>query len=342
MGETGVSVDNPVEVSGMPLGKIKNIIEGALLAAGRPVKLEELESLFKEEERPDRNRLRQAIEALQEDYQERAMELRQVASGFRIQVRDNVTDWVSRLWEERPTRYSRALLETLALIAYRQPITRGEIEEVRGVSVSSSIVRTLQERGWIKVVGHRDVPGRPAMFGTTREFLDYFGLKSLDQLPTLAEIRDIDSINVELELESSDGDNGHAAPSGAEHSENDEVRHDEEAAESVEAESLADGDADDTAEEGIVDDAEQGDSVDERNLGQSAEEDPFEEGVYEAEEAGEELDFEEAHEQTQQEEGRQEGHLETEAEEAQGPGSETPAGEEDDEDERDERGQPGH
>lgn len=185
----------------MQTEQIKQIIEGALLAAGRPVKLDQLEALFQEHERPEKQDLREAIQALQADYEDRAMELVEVGNGFRIQVRQSVSDWVSRLWEERPSRYSRALLETLALVAYRQPITRSEIEEVRGVSVSTSIIRTLQERGWIKVVGHRDVPGRPAMFGTTREFLDYFNLKSLDELPSLAEIRDIDSINVELELD---------------------------------------------------------------------------------------------------------------------------------------------
>lgn len=185
----------------MEAEKLKKIVEGALLAAGRPVKLDQLEALFEDRERPERAAIREAIETLKTDYEERSMELKEVASGYRIQVREEVSDWVSRLWEERPSRYSRALLETLALVAYRQPITRGEIEEVRGVSVSTSIIRTLQERGWIKVVGHRDVPGRPAMFGTTREFLDYFNLKSLDELPTLAEIRDIDSINVELELD---------------------------------------------------------------------------------------------------------------------------------------------
>jgi segregation and condensation protein B len=184
--------------------KLKNIVEGALLAAGRPLRITDIETLFAEGERPERAQLRDVLTELQSDYEGRAVELREVAGGFRVQVRQENSPWVSRLWEERPTRYSRALLETLALIAYRQPITRGEIEDVRGVSVSTNIVRTLEERGWIKVVGHRDVPGRPAMFGTTREFLDYFGLKSLDELPTLAEIRDIDSINVELQFDEVD------------------------------------------------------------------------------------------------------------------------------------------
>jgi len=180
--------------------QLKNIVEGALLAAGRSLNLDDLQTLFEESVRPDKGGLKKAIDALHEEYSERGIEIKETSSGFRIQVKQQYAEWVSRLWEERPTRYSRALLETLALVAYRQPITRAEIEDVRGVSVSTSIVRTLQERDWIRVVGHRDVPGRPAMYGTTRTFLDYFGLKSLDELPTLAELRDIDSINVELDL----------------------------------------------------------------------------------------------------------------------------------------------
>ncbi|MGB5299573.1 MAG: SMC-Scp complex subunit ScpB, partial [Thiogranum sp.] len=156
--------------------------------------------VFGDGEKPERDQLRQAIVALQEDYAERGIELVEVASGYRMQVKQDMEPWVSRLTEEKPARYSRALLETLALVAYRQPITRGEIEDIRGVSVSSSIVKTLQEREWVRIVGHRDVPGRPAMYGTTRQFLDYFNLKGLDDLPTLMELRDIDTINVELEL----------------------------------------------------------------------------------------------------------------------------------------------
>lgn len=171
-----------------------------MLAAGRPMSIEQLQSLFPGEERPERDALREAIAALQEDYQDRGIRLIEVASGWRIQVREEFSAWLSRLWQDRPARYSRALLETLALIAYRQPITRGEIEEIRGVSVSSNIMRTLMERGWVRIVGHRDVPGRPGMYATTREFLDYFGLKKLEDLPSLAEIRDLDSINVELDL----------------------------------------------------------------------------------------------------------------------------------------------
>ncbi len=180
--------------------KLKNIIEGALLAAGRALTMDDLLGLFPEDERPERDLMRAALNGLSEDYEGRGVELKEVASGFRIQVREGLSPWISRLWMERPSRYSRAFLETLALIAYRQPITRGEIEDIRGVSVSSSIMKTLQERDWIRIVGHRDVPGKPAMYGTTRGFLDYFNLKSLDELPTLAELRDIDSINAELDL----------------------------------------------------------------------------------------------------------------------------------------------
>ena len=161
-----------------------------------------MEGLFElDEERPTRDEIRQALHEMAEDYQTRGYELKQVASGFRLQVRQEYATWVGRLWEERPARYTRALLETMALIAYRQPITRGEIEEVRGVSVSSNIVKTLLERDWIKVLGHKDVPGKPALYGTTKEFLDYFNLKSLDQLPTLAEIKDLDSMHPELALD---------------------------------------------------------------------------------------------------------------------------------------------
>ena len=180
--------------------ELKNIVEGALLAAGRPLNVDELLALFSDEERPDRVEVKKALDALHEEFADRGIELKEVASGYRVQVRRELAPWVSRLWEERPARYSRALLETLALIAYRQPITRGEIEEVRGVTVSTHIIRTLQDRNWIRVVGHRDVPGHPEMFGTTKEFLDYFSLKSLDELPTLAQLRDIESINAELDL----------------------------------------------------------------------------------------------------------------------------------------------
>jgi segregation and condensation protein B len=185
----------------MDQDKIKHIIEALLLAAGRPLSLDQLVEAFGGAvEAPEKSELRAAIEALRTDYEGRGIMITEVASGFRTQIRPSMTDWVSRLWEERPPRYSRALLETLALIAYRQPITRGEIEEIRGVSVSTNIVRTLMERHWVRVVGHRDVPGKPAMYGTTREFLDYFGLKKLDDLPPLSELKDLESLGVELEL----------------------------------------------------------------------------------------------------------------------------------------------
>jgi segregation and condensation protein B len=179
---------------------LKITIEATLLAAGRPVTSQQLLDLFDERERPSAEQLQAALDALSADYTERGIELAQVASGWRIQVRQRCVDLVSRLWQERPSKYSRALLETLALVAYRQPITRSEIEEIRGVSISSTIMRTLQERNWIRVVGHREVPGHPELLGTTRDFLDYFGLKSLDQLPTLAELRDVETIGVQLEL----------------------------------------------------------------------------------------------------------------------------------------------
>jgi segregation and condensation protein B len=179
---------------------LKHIIEATLLAAGRPVPTQELLELFDERERPTLEQFQAAVELLQSDYANRGIELNEVASGWRIQVRPRTAEIVSRLWQERPQRYSRALLETLALIAYRQPITRSEIEEIRGVSISSTIMRTLQERNWIRIVGHREVPGRPELLGTTREFLDYFGLRSLDQLPTLAELKDVETIGVQLEL----------------------------------------------------------------------------------------------------------------------------------------------
>ena len=196
--------------------QIRNVVEGALMVAGRPINIDGLLAIFGEEGRPERGQIREAIDQLREDYDGRGIELLDVASGYRVQVRKELSECLSRLWQERPPRYSRALMETLALIAYRQPITRGEIEDVRGVSVSSNIVRTLLERSWIRVLGHRDVPGKPAMFGTTKEFLDYFGLRKLEELPTLAELRDIDSINVELDF---------SAPSDQEEGPDPEIDH---------------------------------------------------------------------------------------------------------------------
>jgi segregation and condensation protein B len=179
--------------------ELKTVLEALLLAAGEPLTLDRLLTAFPETERPERDALRAALAELAADYAGRGLELVEVASGFRLQVPQAFAPWVARLWEERAASYSRALLETLALIAYRQPVTRGEIEAVRGVSVSSSIMKTLQERGWIKVIGYREVPGRPALFATTRAFLDYFNLKSLSELPPLAAPRDLDAIGAELE-----------------------------------------------------------------------------------------------------------------------------------------------
>jgi segregation and condensation protein B len=180
--------------------EIKYFIESALLAAGRPLNVDQLQSLFDGRSAPSKPDIRTAIAALVNDYEPRGITIAEVASGFRIQVKASMAERLQKLWEERPPRYSRALFETLALVAYRQPITRGEIEEVRGVTVSPNIVRTLLERDWIRVVGHRDVPGRPEMFGTTRNFLDYFGLRKLDDLPPLADLSDWESLRVQLNL----------------------------------------------------------------------------------------------------------------------------------------------
>ncbi len=174
------------------------IIEGALMAAGKALTVAQIAELFEEQERPQNTEIRAALEEVSLRCDDSGFELQEVAGGFRFQVRQSLSPWVARLWQERPKKYSRAMLETLALIAYRQPITRGEIEEIRGVAVSSNIIKTLHEREWIRVVGHRDVPGRPAMYATTRQFLDYFNLKTLDQLPALAEIRDFESLTAEL------------------------------------------------------------------------------------------------------------------------------------------------
>lgn len=179
----------------------KNVIEAALLAAGRPLDVESMLELFDEHERPTAGQVTEILGTLAEEYAGRALQLVEVASGWRAQVREGYSGPVSRLWQERPAKYSRALLEILSLIAYRQPITRAEIEDVRGVTVNPNIVRTLTERGWIRVVGHREVPGRPELLGTTREFLDYFGLSGLDQLPTLAELQEMDNVGVQLEFE---------------------------------------------------------------------------------------------------------------------------------------------
>lgn len=196
---------------------LERILEAALQAAGRPLSLERMRELFDEEAAPSLEALRQALGRLAEDCRERAVELREVAGGWRLQVRNEYAPWVGRLWEERPQRYSRALLETLALIAYRQPVTRGEIEDVRGVAVSSQIIRTLVEREWVRVVGHREVPGRPALYATTRQFLDYFNLRSLAELPPLAELREPSDVlmNPALTVESDQPEPEPARPSSS-------------------------------------------------------------------------------------------------------------------------------
>ena len=181
--------------------KVKMIVEGLLLAAGKPLSLDNIIQVFSKDEQPDRQELKLVMESISEDCKDRGFELKEVASGFRFQVKQELSEWMAKLWEERPPRYTRALLETLALVAYRQPITRGDIEEIRGVGVSSNIVRTLLDREWIRVVGHRDVPGRPAMFATTKQFLDYSNLKSLQELPPLSEIKDLAEANPEFDLE---------------------------------------------------------------------------------------------------------------------------------------------
>ncbi|MDC1329244.1 SMC-Scp complex subunit ScpB [Pseudomonadales bacterium] len=180
--------------------KLKQIIEGAIMASESPLSLDNLMSLF-EMDPPTRDAVRGALAEIEVDCDGRGFELKKLASGYRFQVRGEYGEWVSRLWEERPQRYTRALLETLALIAYKQPITRGDIEEVRGVAVSTNIIRSLLEREWIRIVGHRDVPGRPAMYATTKSFLDYFNLSNLDELPTLSEIRDLDEMTSRLDLD---------------------------------------------------------------------------------------------------------------------------------------------
>ncbi len=179
---------------------VKNVIEAALLAAGNPVSLADLTRLFADGSCPDLAQLRAQLAALAAEYEGRGIELKETASGWRIQVRRELAPEISRLWPERTTRYSRALLETLALIAYRQPITRAEIEAVRGVAVNPNIIRTVIERNWVRVVGHRDVPGHPELLGTTRDFLDYFGLKSLDELPPLAQLQALSEVNLQLAL----------------------------------------------------------------------------------------------------------------------------------------------
>ena len=196
----------------MELEKLKQILEAALMVAGGPVSFDRINQMFADDgdRAPSREQLRTALEELENDYHHAGIELVKVASGYRFQARADVADWVNRLWEEKRPRYSRALLETLAIVAYRQPITRGEIESIRGVAVSTNIMRTLLEREWVRVVGHRDVPGKPAVYATTKAFLDYFNLASLEELPSLAELKDIDDINADLfaDPNTADADDG--------------------------------------------------------------------------------------------------------------------------------------
>lgn len=179
---------------------LRQILEAAILVSDKPMDISHLEKLFDEKERPHRDEIRAALDEIATDCRDKGFELVKVSSGYRFQTKQSLSAWVSRVWEEKPKKFSRAMLETLVLIAYRQPTTRGDIESVRGVSVSSDIIRVLDERGWIRVVGHRDVPGKPELLATTKEFLDYFNLKSLDQLPSLAEIKDFTDVDPALEL----------------------------------------------------------------------------------------------------------------------------------------------
>jgi segregation and condensation protein B len=189
----------------MEIDKLKPILEALFAASDKPLSVSQLFDLFVGDiEQPTKDEIRKAMLELVEKHRDGGFELKQVASGYRFQVRADFETWVVRLWEQKPPRYSRALMETLALIAYRQPITRGEIEDIRGVSVSSNIIKTLQERDWVKPLGHKEVPGRPTLYGTTRSFLDYFNLKSLNELPTLAEIRDLDQFNPEFPFDDKD------------------------------------------------------------------------------------------------------------------------------------------
>ena len=181
--------------------KLTQVIEAVLLSASRPIDVQEIERVFPEDEKPTREEIRRALQDIEEQCKDRGVELKKVSSGYRLQVRQTLSSYVAKLWEERPQRFSKATLETLALIAYRQPITRGEIEEIRGVTIGTQLMRGLMERGWVKIVGQRDVPGRPSLYSTTKEFLDYFGLQHLRELPELPELPDLQSLDMELPLE---------------------------------------------------------------------------------------------------------------------------------------------
>ena len=234
------------------LEQLQNIIEAALLVAGRPLKIADIQKLFDEHEQPSVQEVRLAISTLSERYATSGIELTEVASGFQFQAKTELSPWLSRLWEERAPRYSRAFLETLALIAYRQPITRAEIEEIRGVTVSSNIIKTLSEREWIRVIGYKDAPGKPAIYGTTKTFLDHFNLKTLDELPTLAELKDLDGqearLQVELELSHSEANTNTPVPDTTETAEDAINEISEEIAEEI-ADELADKMAKELTEE---------------------------------------------------------------------------------------------
>jgi segregation and condensation protein B len=247
----------------MEMQQLKNIVEAALLAAGTPVTVDQLRALFGDESGPEKQEIRAVLKELQAEYEGRGIEIREVASGFRVQVRSNMTQWLSKLWEERPPRYSRALMETLSIIAYRQPVTRGDIEEIRGVSVTSNIIRTLLEREWIKVLGHRDVPGKPAMFGTTRDFLDYFDLKKLDDLPPLAELAQLEPVSVQLQLETEEEIAQGEAPADAEDSSAEDVAENDAADENSDAdpEAASEQDEQSIAEFPVEDDLDDDDEL---------------------------------------------------------------------------------
>lgn len=234
---------------------IQKIVEGALFAAGEPLSVDRLLGLFEEHDMPEKDEVKAALQEIQSQCEGRAYTLVEVASGWRFQVREDLATWVNRLWEEKPQKYSRAMLETLALIAYRQPITRGDIEEVRGVAVSSHIIKTLTEREWVKVVGHRDVPGRPALYATTRHFLDYFNLKSLDELPTLGELKDIDSLNGDLEFGGDEPDTADSDKEIAEGNDDAVVEVSDESGE-ADSEDSSEESSDDSSENATADDSE--------------------------------------------------------------------------------------
>jgi len=231
----------------MDTAQLKRILESLILASSTPLSLDRMLAVFPENQQPEKAELRNALVELAEDYATTSMELKEVSSGFRFQVRKEYAEWISKLWEEKPARYSRALLETLALVAYKQPITRGEIEKIRGVSVNTQIMKTLLERDWVTIVGHRDVPGKPAIYATTRQFLDYFNLKSLDELPPLADIRDLDQINGELDFPGEGGESAadaSATEDGADDVVTDKTSAEQDTVVNLDVDDSGDGDAD--------------------------------------------------------------------------------------------------